>query len=813
MTTYNYVQMPQNDVQQIAQIVAEYSSEPAKGLTHGIQKDAIQNATGARLIEKEKTGYKDWKIVFELIKINGEYALVFTDEGTTGLIGDILSVEQIQEYSVKGLLKADQKLSRFLTRFDSGGGIGAGCFGRGKLIFQGGSKDNAIICDSLRQSDDKYILIDRYIKNNRLIQPEYPYQNDEARKFIIEKTGGALKPLENCGTRVIILNLKKEIIKDFKKSFDEEDSDYMSFSRMIEETWWEIIWRFNAKIYLKWEDKIKEINLTYPLTKITEAKDKEKNWRVYSKKNVPIIVRNNRYVIKELKFIVSPDDLDYEYRDIWIQRRRMKIGSILRGIEISHRISKRFCGYLVLDEKLEELIIDFEGTTHYGFNLGGTGLKQIRAEVRNHVQKFEQILGIQHISPEQSRRTDMLKAMNELNKMAKDLGLMTEFGKGPKSKEIEILIKRMALPNEDSKRIETGEAVGPITLEIKNNSGISQNLYLYITAEQKVYNKKILIYKQDIQFSNEDVAKKINIPEFVLSDYDLEYGQAVLIWAKVKCADTGSDKAQLSRLLWYGVDEPDTDVKFKTQAYMPDFPNAPSRRVEISEVIRNVGFKISSEIASDVKINVDIKVRKTQTANQDYHDLLTLYSAKDIVLGKMNDLEFLFESIEISKEVFGYLENSPAEVKERKCEIFFSARVAENIPKLKLNRGYKIGKKSIEFYLGVEKEGDSIFRKTDEQDMPEEPWRSKCGGSSIEGYVFILNVGHRAYKNAEDLDYKHNYIREEMLKQAYAIAVRENTFEGVISEYKDSLETGALSPEEAFLLIDKMIGRAIIEMD
>ena len=44
-----YSTMPQNDVQQLNQIRKEYETEPAKGLAHGVQKDAIQNAVGARL--------------------------------------------------------------------------------------------------------------------------------------------------------------------------------------------------------------------------------------------------------------------------------------------------------------------------------------------------------------------------------------------------------------------------------------------------------------------------------------------------------------------------------------------------------------------------------------------------------------------------------------------------------------------------------------------------------------------------------------------------------------------------------------------
>ncbi len=153
-----YVSMPQNDLHQIEQVVRKYEAS-GKGLAHGLQKDAIQNGFGARLIENESRACKTWKFTFELLEINGEPALTFWNEGTTGLTGDILSVEEIERMSAEGKLTPEQNLSRFLTRFESGGNLGAGSFGRGKLIFQGASKTSSIICDSLRDTDKQYISL------------------------------------------------------------------------------------------------------------------------------------------------------------------------------------------------------------------------------------------------------------------------------------------------------------------------------------------------------------------------------------------------------------------------------------------------------------------------------------------------------------------------------------------------------------------------------------------------------------------------------------------------------------------------------
>jgi len=237
MVTATYVQMPQDDMAQIEQIVREYNSEPAKGLAHGVQKDAIQNGSGARAIEKEKDAYSAWCFYFELMSIWGSDALSFWDEGTLGLTGDLLTADQIAERISSGTLTAEQRLGRFLARLVSGGNLGPGIFGRGKLIFHGASKTTSILVDSRRSDDGMYVALDRRVIDNRLMQPNIPYYGEKAEKFIIEQSGGVLEPLKKAGTRITILDVESEVVRAFKSSFSSSSKAYReSFAHMIEET-------------------------------------------------------------------------------------------------------------------------------------------------------------------------------------------------------------------------------------------------------------------------------------------------------------------------------------------------------------------------------------------------------------------------------------------------------------------------------------------------------------------------------------------------------------------------------------------------
>lgn len=808
-----YVTMPQNDLRQIEQVVREYEGS-GKGLAHGLQKDAIQNGFGARLIENESRACKTWKFTFELLEINGEPALAFWDEGTTGLTGDILSVEEIERMSAEGKLTSQQNLSRFLTRFESGGNLGAGSFGRGKLIFQGAAKTSSIICDSLRSDDGKYIAFDRKIVGTKLVQQRVPLQGDEAKEFIKKATNSALLPLASSGTRIMILNLKDEIADAVQKSFNPaDDSDYSNdFIKMIEETWWEII-KFGAKIYVKHGDNAKLVELTEPLKSIADCKDNQNGYRIYSKELIPVVIGNETYRIKELKYVVVPNPIDEDLREIWIQRKRMKIGSISKNINPHHTIHKRFCGYLVLEPKLEDIILLAEGTTHYGFNLNRKGIKQIRDIIRTELDNFQQKLGLRSISPESASRQDMLDAMKEINEAAQNLGLLTEFSIGPKSREIEMSIESFSLPNPNSKRIEFGEDIGPIIYSIKNNTIKPKFVAFYLTAEQRGASEKT-ITTEEVDLKPQEITEVLVRP-FQIQKEDFNYGEGVLIKAKLNDRNSGTSICQVSRMLWIGREEPEiTEKPITVTAYQPIFPRYNSNRVELTEVIKNNRFKISNNSAVDTKLDVDLIVRKANKKTSDFRTLKRIINEEGVCLSAFSDKEFVAEQILISNEDFKDIAEGPANADERRCEIYFSIHSSENIPLLELNKSDRIDKKSIAFYLGIDPPGQSIFKNAVDWDAPDDGKRSKYEGDRATGFTFMLNVGHSAYKfmNEYSCEVRQYYIKEEMLKQAYAIAIGEGVFKGSAEDFENALKGDNIPPYESFLIFEEIIGGALNEM-
>lgn len=223
---------------QIGIIVDKYKGEPCKGISHGVQKDAIQNGWDAR-VNKKKGG--DWGMKFELIRSKtGKLYLSLQDFETTGLTGRVLKPDELDED-----LPSNERWGRFenvaFTKRKEEEALGAR--GQGKFIFVGASKDYTILYDTIRE-DNTYRFGLRTIKGNQ--SPIFSWDDDEGSKKLIELTNDSFQPLKKVGTRVIIVNPIDELVADIKDG---------RFLENISETWWEIILKYNVSITVKYLDE------------------------------------------------------------------------------------------------------------------------------------------------------------------------------------------------------------------------------------------------------------------------------------------------------------------------------------------------------------------------------------------------------------------------------------------------------------------------------------------------------------------------------------------------------------------------------
>lgn len=813
-----FQRVPQNDRVAIRYVKVDYESGSAKGLVHGLQKDAIQNSVGAA---KNIKNLKSWEITFDLLSINGNDALSFTDKGTIGLTGDILSNQEIIEKSSKGELDSTQNLSRFLSVFESGGNLGPGSYGRGKLVFQACSKTQTILCDSLR-NDDTYIFFKRTIKNNQLVQTEV-VQGREAEDLLAQESDGKLSPLKEHGTRITILDLdpseeyngvsiKQAIINSFDDDLEDEECEY-SFDKMIQETWWELLLKTQAKFILKWEGKIKTVTLEDPLLSMLVKNDKEDGWRIHERKNINIQIKNSVYRIKRLRFAVAPFKLPDLYKEIYVQRKRMKIGEINKNINPDNKIKSKFTGIIELDKDLEEIMLEPEDMTHYGYKkTRHAAVREIRQVIKEELESFHEKLGIRKNKGDKNLEREIQEALKELNEHASEFGLISNFGTGREAKQLSIKFKEFQLPNKGSLRVEYIDDIGPIKCEIINSANeiFSGEFRGKVVQRGNGHEQQIITNKITIPPRGKI---EIDIPPFKI-DQHFHYGEGIMLRFELP-----EQRIKNTKLVWLGREAPVHENKYPFQLTLDSiqFPHKNTRRVEINDKMENIGFSISNTLGENIKTKIQLTVRR---GSGDKSEIIKIIDLKDFEVKTMTDEAFQNNELLVSEEHFGFFNEEPLNHDYRSCELYLRITSAEHYVDLGILKGdYLAPKKKIPFWIGIDDPGQSVFIDVITENSEKDHRRSWFSGNKGSGYYFHFNQGHPAFKIIQELDsdgeLKNNYYKEEGLKQAYTISLQNEVYKGLFMELATGGESYAelfkqdLSIDESVITYEELLGMAL----
>lgn len=369
-----------------------YKTEPAKGLVHGFQKDAIQNGWGHR---NNKSSGKDWKMIFRIVKNEHGNFLIVEDIGCTGLIGHNYSQDEIQDMMNKKInLNEEEKLARFSTLNNSGGNTSsAGTYGIGKQMYQASSK-------KLKYYFDSYTIENNYVANflDECEQTfNYAKTGVDAEKYIYANTG--LKKKETHGTRIIIEDPIDEVIEAM---YNGEILKYMG------ETWWRIVLKYNALIELydneKYIGKVEVPDFYKENVKTSYYQEYE---------NIPV---TSEYKVKRIGIGYSDSvDIPYELANISYFRKDMKIGNIFYDSEtlIDEKYKNKIWGYIEFEDNSiwENDLKDNEDITHYGpENRNRLSFSKMKNVVLKKIDEFALSKGL--VKP---------KEYNDINKELNDL--------------------------------------------------------------------------------------------------------------------------------------------------------------------------------------------------------------------------------------------------------------------------------------------------------------------------------------------------------------------------------------------------------
>ena len=621
------------DYIQIAKNVFE--SYP-QSLSHGLQKDTIQNNWDACVNKTKHHVTNNWGVEFELIKNpKGEF-LVMTDYGTTGLTGK-LTTKDISEDSLPAETERWARWESFA--FPNPNDLGLGARGQGKMIPIFSSKDFTIVYDSLR-ADGSYRA--GFTKASHTGCPVWHGDETVGKKKLKEITG--LEPIQQQGTRVIIYKPKPEIVKAIKEG---------ELLKSIEETWWPIILKFGAKIQIKYDSNTLQANVPeifFPIPNESAETKTFKIWKKEIEKIKKIKYEGEYYAIKRIYFACDIDkEVDELHRGIAVFRGGMKVETV-DFPEKSFR--NRVYGYVEFEEDTEKILRKIETPNHYSFKNIGLW-KKIKDYIEEELQQFGNKklgLGISISEKEKTKRNSAEnKALSVLSQITKDWPFAKN-SKGPNPpppqppeppniKDVGITAHNIVF-SDDIPRLNYGDSLEDFYSTVFNKTTKTKNLLYDVTVFSggtsiiQLDSKKIQLH------SDESInSKKYS---FKVTKKDFQSAGEYRINFRINDADDKNKERidHISRRFWVDTEPPLKKGPFEVKG--KNFSELPKLNQKREWFLYNEG-----DNKHTLYYNLEHNAYEYQSNSE---DTLTLYLSETFCLGALQLLISQVKSNEIDEE-------------------------------------------------------------------------------------------------------------------------------------------------------------------
>ena len=727
--------IPQNYKNSVDWILGAYT-DAGVSFTNGFQKDAIQNAVGARKTNK----WKGWHCDISYIETAKGRFVIVEDSGTVGLTGKNIPGTEVNQMMADGkILNPEERLSRFTSLFNSGGNTtGGGLYGAGKSVYSVASDECTYYFDSLREDG-------LYVANvNACGQVmELALENDAAKEYIREKTG--LEPKKDVGTRVIIVSPKSELSDSIQNG---------SIIPFIQESWWLIIQRLTdgATITVNGEP-------------VTVPNDIKKTKYSFELQNTETYSAGHK--VKHFGLYVFEDGSN-QWTGISYYRKGMKIGEI-EIKDIPKKIEGKFWGYIEVDELWEEELSHIEDKVHFGVSRGKK--KTITYQnMKNYCNnKFK--ANMVEWGFIKDRESDDKKLKDELKSIAEELQDLfdklkfEDLGKGPQKADFDIRWQDIHYPEADSERVTSNDT---ITFSVRIKSS-------YATDKRFDYRLSVVDPETGSVLSQIDSGKvtvhsntvhRMDFVHKVTKENSRQFAENRIVLS-VKVIGSGKEKTKVLPY-FFDVDRP--DVKKETVSLtLHDclFPVKGSRRVNYGEAIRKVCWKIENKRnhALNYRLNVSIHNASDKTCPK----IVDVVSFTGVIPPFEDYVTDHIDEIVFDKETYEpYLSSGVLELR---------ARLIANEEDTIFEKGDKITFYNYKLFLNTdEKNGKSDsfnIELANASDRFERAWRTPGNGRSI-----TLNIGHAAYLNLSEYpDIQHDYLREQMMKQYVLLYLDEGKFD------------------------------------
>lgn len=460
------------EAKSISELYGYEDSPLSQRISHGLQKDAIQNSWDAKELDTTSFLRDNWKFKFELAVLgNGETALMMTDYGTVGLTGNLTSDDLKSGDVAADELPDHERWARWEAHgFAKLAGLGAR--GWGKMLYMVASKEYTIYYDTVR-ADGSYRFGGSTATTTGC--PILRLEGEEAREFIKCKCG--IEPLSNKGTRIIIIDPLEEIIEDIK------NGNFLSF---IEETWWPNIHKYGVEITITCNGKEQKAKVPdiFPITKQTRESD---SFKIWVKEEEDFKKKHAAFKIKRLCVACDKEnDASELYQGIACFREGMKVEVIKFPVKA---MKNKVYGYIEFDKNLEAELRDIEQPTHYAFQ--GTLWRKIKQVILEELDVFGNRklgLSIDSQAITYGRRTGAeSKALSVLRAVTKNWPISRWSGGGGGGgnggnglyKKVGVRLSKLSFPNPGNvPRLDYGEKIDGFEIVVFNRTEAACDLIL-----------------------------------------------------------------------------------------------------------------------------------------------------------------------------------------------------------------------------------------------------------------------------------------------------------------------------------------------
>lgn len=378
-------------------------------LSEAFQKDGIQNAWGARI----SSHGNDWeaRILFYKDPGTAKSYVMIEDSGTFGLTGDVPRTVE-EEISILESEDEHQRLGRFLSsNWSVRTEHSLGSRGRGKMVFIGSSKSNETYFESVRSDNNTYVFGRTYLDKDKTMKVEV-FQGREAHEKRENSFGLRFPKLKHVGTRIIVPEPVKELVDAILDGV---------LSESIQLTWWEILQKYQAKIFVGDFNNPVQVSPSPWLPVEASGMEKTKSYT-----NIEID-RASRLKIKRISLAYLKDkEIPIYYQGIAIQRGGMNIQIMPTMKYLSEVPEGKIYGSVEFDKQLNDAMLELEGPEHYNFIWNKGVAYKVNREVKNTVNAFARefkILNDERQTSSKDRKKAESAVQRELNEIAKSLGL------------------------------------------------------------------------------------------------------------------------------------------------------------------------------------------------------------------------------------------------------------------------------------------------------------------------------------------------------------------------------------------------------